>query len=133
MTVAVNTEGKGQLSIAVTGVASTDNAGIGQIANPEGATLLILRTTFYGITNSTGAANLGIGVVASGAKGTDILNDLSMAAVAGKAYNGHVMQNGAKTEIQAPAYWTPSTYITFTGSASTVGLTGTLYVEYVRV
>ncbi len=133
MTVAINTEGKGTLSIAVTGVASADNAGVGQIANPEGATLLILRTTFYGITNSTGAANLGIGVTTTGAKATDILNDLSMAAVAGKAYNGHVMQNGAKTEIQAPAYWTADKYITFTGSASTVGLTGTLYVEYVRV
>ena len=134
MAVAVNTEGKGQMSIALTGGASTDNGGLGAVANPEGASLIILRTTFYGINNSTGAANLGIGVAANATtKATDILNDLAMGAVAGKMYNGHAMQNTAKTEITAPALWTPDKFITFTGSASTAGLTGTLYVEYVRV
>lgn len=134
MTVAISQEGRGQLSIDLTGAASTDNGGLGAVANPEGASVIILRTTFYGKTNSTGAANLGIGVAANAStKATDILNDLAMAAVAGKMYNGHAMQNTAKTEISAPALWTADKFITFTGSASTVGLTGTLYLEYVRV
>jgi hypothetical protein len=82
---------------------------------------------------STGAANLGIGVGASGAKATDILNDLAVnGAITDKVYNGHAMQNTAKTEIQAPALWTTDKYITFTGSASTVGLEAYLFVEYVR-
>ena len=133
MTVSISAEGKGVLAIDLVGGTSTDNGGLGAVKNPEGASCIILRTTFCGITNSTGAANLSIGVAAAGAKGTDILNDLAMAAVAGKVYNGHAMQNTAKTEIQAPALWTTDKYITFTGSASTAGLTGTLYVEYVRV
>lgn len=134
MTVSISQEGKGQLAIDLVGGTSTDGGGLGAVANPEGASVIILRTTFYGKTNSTGAANLGIGVAADRVtKATDILNDLAMGAVAGKMYNGHVMQNAAKTEIQAPALWAADKYITFTGSASTAGLTGTLYVEYVRV
>jgi len=133
MTVSINSEGKGQMSIQITGVASTDNAGVGQIANPEGVKLLILRSTLYVKTQSSGAANLGIGVAASGAKGTDILNDLAMGAAPGKWYNGHAMQNTAKTEITAPAVWDTDKYVTFTGSASTAGLDATLYLEYIRI
>ena len=134
MTVAISTEGKGVLAIDITGVAAATAGGIGAVANPEGASVIILRTTFYGKTNSTGAANLGIGVAANATtKATDILNDLAMAAVAGKMYNGSTNQPTAKTEITEPALWTADKFITFTGSASTAGLTGTLYVEYVRV
>ncbi len=133
MAVSISQEGKGVLAIDLVGGTSTDNAGLGAVANPEGGSVIILRTTFYGKTNSSGAANLGIGIAAAGAKATDILNDLAMAAVAGKMYNGHAMQNTAKTEITAPALWAADKFITFTGSASTAGLTGTLYVEYVRV
>ncbi len=133
MTVSINSEGKGQMSIQITGVASTDNAGVGQIANPEGVKLLILRSTLYVKTQSSGAANLGIGVAASGAKGTDILNDLAMGAATGKWYNGHAMQNTAKTEITAPAVWDTDKCVTFTGSASTAGLDATLYLEYIRI
>lgn len=133
MTVAVNTEGKGALSYKITGVASTDNAGQGAIANPEGVTLIILRTTLLVTTQSNGAGNLGIGIAADAvSKATDILNDLAMGAATGKAYNGSAPQTTAKTEITAPALWTASKYLTFTGSASLVGLDATLYIEYVR-
>ncbi len=134
MSVSISQEGKGVLAIDLVGSTSTDNGGLGAVKNPEGVSCIILRTTFYGKTNSTGAANLGIGIAADAvSKATDILNDLAMAAVAGKMYNGHAPQATAKTEISAPALWTADKYITFTGSASTAGLTGTLYVEYVRV
>lgn len=134
MTVSINAEGKGWMSIALTGGTSTDNGGLGAVANPEGVSLIITRSVFYGATNSTGAANLGVGVAANATtKATDIINDLAMAAVAGKMYNASAIQATAKTEITAPALWTTDKYITFTGSASTAGLTGTLYVEYLRV
>lgn len=134
MTVSINTEGKGFMTIALTGATSTDNAGLGQIANPEGVSLLILRTALHITTPSTGAANLSVGVGASGAAATDIINVLAMnGAITGKVYNGSTIQTTAKTEITAPAVWTTDKYITFTGSASTAGLVATLYVEYVRV
>lgn len=134
MTVAVKSEGRGVMAIDITGTTSTANAGQGQVANPEGVNVVILRSTLLTKTASTGAANLGIGVAASGAKGTDILNDAAVNGLAANhLYNGHVMQNGAKTQISAPALWTPTTYVTFTASADMSGYTGTLFLEYLRV
>lgn len=134
MTAAINSEGKGTLSIAITGANNTDNAGLGSIANPEGVDLIITRTTFHMKTASDGAANLAAGITTAAAKATDILNDLDVNSDAdGTVYNGHAMQNTAKTAITAPAKWTSDKYLTLTGSADTTGLTGALYVEYVRV
>lgn len=132
MTVALSQKGLGRMAIEITGAVSTANAGLGSLANPEGCTLIILRTTFYGKANSEGACTLAVGITTAAAKATDILNDLSMAAVEGKAYNGHAMQNTAKTEISAPALWEADKYMTFTWSADSTGLEGVLYVEYVR-
>lgn len=134
-TVTTNTTGKGAFSVAFTGAASTSGGGIGAIANPEGQTLIITRATFYFTTPSTGAANLSVGVAADATtSATDILNALAVNGVAeGSAYNGFAMQNTAKTAISAPALWTSTKYITFTGSATTAGLAGTLYIEYLRV
>ncbi len=126
--------GGGVMNIKVTGTTSTANAGIGEVANPEGTKLLILRATWYVDTPSTGAANISIGVAASGAAATDIINALAVnGSIAGKAYNGHAMQNTTKTEIAAPAVWDADKVISFTGSASSAGLVGYLLVEYVRL
>jgi len=135
MTVAVSSEGRGVLTIDVTGAVAATAGGIGAVANPEGASILVLRTTWRVITPSTGAANVGIGIVANATtKGTDILNDLAAnGAIMGKVYNGHAMQNTAKTEITAPAVWGATDYLTFTGSADSTGLVARLYVEYIRL
>lgn len=133
MTVSIESEGRGVLGIKIVGVASTANAGIGEVANPEGVNVVILRATLYVHVPSTGAANLSVGVGASGAAATDIINALAVnGAISDKMYNAFAMQNTAKTEITAPALWSPTTYITFTGSATTVGLEAYLLVEYVR-
>lgn len=135
MTVAYNQEAdqKGWLEIDITGVASAANAGMGEVANPEGCTLAITRAVLYFTTGSTGAANLDIGVGASGAKTTDIVSTFDMieATVGGKAFYGPAAQV-AETEVPT-ALWTSTTYITFTGSATSVGLAGKLFVEYIRL
>lgn len=135
MTATLNPSGKGgQIAIDFVGGASVAAAGLGQIENPDDVSLLILRSTFVFKTPSTGAANLSVGVAASGASATDILNALAVNGLAANApYNGHVMQNGAKTAIGAPALWATDKYITFTGDASTAGLTGTLYLEVLPI
>ncbi len=134
MTATIVNQGRGTLAIRIDGVASIANAGQGQVANPEGVDILILRSTLVVHTASTGAANISIGVGASGAAATDIVNALAMNGVAAQtAYNGHVMQNAAKTAIAAPALWTSALYVTITGSASLVGLEATLYLEYLRI
>lgn len=130
----INKEGKGFFSVAITGATSTSGGGIASILNPEGVSLLILRCILYVSANSTGAANLSVGIgAASNTSATDIINALAMAAAAGKYYNGQALQTSAKTEITAPAIWSADKYLNVTGSASTAGLEATLYVEYVRV
>lgn len=130
----IATTQNGRLTINFTGEASTAGGGIAAIANPEDKSVLILRATLYVSDNSTGAANLSAGIADDAStSATDIVNALAMAAAAGKAYNGHAMQNTAKTEIAAPALWTASKFLTLSGSASTVGLAGKLIIEYVRV
>ena len=135
MTVAISTDAdlKGWLEIDITGAASATNAGLGEIANPEGCTLGITRAFLYFATGSTGAANLDIGIGASGAKCTDIVAamDVIQATVGGKFIYGPAAQV-AKTE-GTTAKWTSTTYLTFTGSATTVGLAAKLYVEYIRL
>lgn len=135
MTVSVNTEGKGAFSVRIVGATSTANGGLGAVANPEGADIIVLRSQLYVKTASTGAANLGAGIVADATtKGTDVLNDLAVnGAIGGKVYNGNTIQVTAKTEITAPAVWTSTKYLTLTGSADSTGLDATLYIEYVRV
>ena len=135
MTVTVVNEGRGVLCRRIDGVASVANGGQGAMPNPEGVNLLILRSTLVVHTPSTGAGNISIGVGATATTAaTDIINALAMnGAITGKAYNGHAMQNTAKTEITAPAIWTPTSYVTITGSASLVGLEASLYLEYIRI
>jgi hypothetical protein len=137
MTVSLNPldyQSGGRFVIKVTGANNTDNAGLGQVLNPEGQDLLITRTYWYIKTASTGAATVSSGVAASGAAATDIVNALAAnGAIAGKVYNGATFQTTAKTEISAPAKWEAAKYITFTGSADTSGLVAYLYVEYMRL
>lgn len=135
MTVAISTDAdkKGWLEIDLTGAASTANAGLGEIANPEGCTLGITRVFGYFATGSTGAANLDVGIGASGAKASDICSamDVIEATVGGKLVHLPAVQV-AETE-NPTALWTSTTYMTFTGSATTVGLAAKLYVEYIRL
>ena len=123
---------RGMLVIDITGVASVANAGIGQVLNPEGKKLGILRTYAYFETGSTGATNLDVGVGVSGAKGTDILStfDGIEATVGGKLF---YCQAVPVNETEDAVIWEATEYITFTGSGSSVGLVGKLFVEYIRL
>ena len=129
-----NAEGKGFLSAPVTGTTSTDGGAMCALANPEGQTIYILRSYLVVTTPSTGAANINVGVGATAATdATDMINALAInGALTGKIYNGSTIQATTKTEVSAPAAWTSGKFVTCTGSASTAGFAGTLYVEYIR-
>jgi len=73
-----------------------------------------------------------VGIGASGAKASDILSafDMIEATVGGKAFFGvQVPVNEAEQTV----IWETTEYLTFTGSASSVGLAGKLFVEYIRL
>ena len=134
MSVELQSPNGGCLAIHITGVASTDAGGQGEVENPEGVTLFITRATLIVNVTSTAGANLSCGVAASGGTFTDIINALAMGSLTSlpKAYNGHAMQNTTKIEITVPARWDSTDVLGFTGSASLVGLDADLLVEYVR-
>jgi len=125
----------GLLRIDITGGASTANAGLGAIANPEGVPLLITRGVLRYKTASTGAANLSIGIAADNASAaTDLINALAANGVsANDCYNCHARQNTAKTAIAVPVLWTATKFLTITGSATTAGMTAELFIEYIRL
>lgn len=123
----------GWYKFTLTGATSTANAGLGQIANPEGVLLGIVRAFAYFRTGSTGAANLDIGIGASGAKASDICSamDMIQATVGGKLVHLPAVQV-AETE-NPTAKWASDTYLTVTGSGSSVGLDADVYIEYIRL
>lgn len=133
MTVAIANEGRsGMLVIDITGVASTANAGQGSLANPFEESVNILRAYIVPSVESTGSANLSIGITTAAAAATDILNADDMNGVTiGKPINCFANDPGAKT-VMVPAIWTASKYLTFTASASLVGFVGKLYLEVLR-
>lgn len=133
MTVAVRTSDlRGMMCIDWTGVASVANAGQGQIANPEGVKLLVLRTYIYFATGATGATNLDVGFAATGIKGTNVLStfDGVQATVGAKGFYGQAVP---VNEAQAAVEWSATDYLTFSSSGSAVGLAAKLFVEYLRV
>ena len=132
MTVTLADEGTDFLAYEIAGVASTDNAGQGSIANPYGCTVNIIRAYIVTSVISTGASNLSVGVTTAAAAATDILNALDMNGVTvDRPYNCFANDPGAKT-ITVPAAWTSAKFLTFTGSATLVGFVGTLYLEVLR-
>jgi len=135
MAYTVRTTGKHCMAIDVTGVLAATGGAIAAVPNPWGETVLILQSTWYVTTASTGAANLNIGIGATATTDSaDIISALAVnGAVAGLAYNGHVVEVTAQTTIAAPAHWHAGDFITFTGDGSTVGLVGTLYIQVVPV
>ncbi len=132
MTVVLRKEQSGHLSFGITGVASAANAGQGSIANTFGVSLSILEAWIVPITESTGSADLSVGVTTAAAAATDVLNADDMNGVTeGKPINCFAQDPGAKT-VLVPAVWTTALYLTFTASATLVGFTGILYLRILR-
>jgi hypothetical protein len=134
MTITLNSgDQRGWFKFTLTGAVSAANAGLGEIANPEGVTLGIVRAFIYARTGSTGACNLDLGIGASGAKASDICSamDVVEATVGGDLT---FLPAAQQAETDSPtALWTTSTYITATGSGDSTGLDADVYIEYIRL
>ena len=129
----VDKVGRGMFCIDFAGVASTNAGQIASQINPEGVRLGIVRTYAYFATGSTGAANLSCGVAADASTdGTDILSafDCVNATVGGKLF---YCQAVPVNETEVAVIWEVGEYINMKGSASTVGMAGKLFVEYIRL
>ena len=119
------------LEIPLTGAALFAGGEVAGVLNPEGVPLIITDVKLYVTTPSTGAANLSVGIAANATTSdTDMINALAVnGAITGKAYHG-MTALAAKGEAQV---WGATEYITATGSASTAGFVGRLFVKYIRI
>jgi hypothetical protein len=135
MALATAVHGKGWLSFPVTGQAAHDATAagsLGYVVNPEGAAVIITRCVLYGITNSTGAANITVGTAATAVAAHDVANIFAaaaQAASAGTAVQGLACGDPADALVVLAADGVIAAF----GSATTVGYTGRCYVEYVHV
>ena len=120
----------GHLEIPLTGALLFAGGEIAAVENPEGVALIITDVKLFVDTPSTGACNLNAGLAADAVTSdTDMINALAInGAITGKAYHG-MTALAAKGEAQV---WGVTQYLTVTGSASSVGFTGRLFVEYIR-
>lgn len=121
----------GYIEIPLAGAALFAGGEVAAVLNPEGVPVIITDVKLYVDTPSTGAANLSVGIAANGTTSdTDMINALAVnGAITGKAYHG-MTALAAKGEAQV---WGTTEYITATGSASTAGFVGRLFVQYIRV
>lgn len=124
---------KGWYSVDITGGTATAGGGQASIPNPESADLIITDAFLAVTANSTGAANLTVGTaVATTTASTNMLPATAMAAAAGSVF--HLVYHGtAVGAAAAPQKWGSASYINVAASASAVGLSATLFIEYVRI
>ena len=120
----------GCLEIPLTGALLFAGGEIASVANPEGVPLIIVDVKIYVDTPSTGGCNISVGLAAAATTSdTDMINALAInGAITGLAYHG-MTALAAKGAAQV---WSTSQYLTATGSASSVGFTGRLFVQYIR-
>jgi len=121
----------GYIEIPLTGALLFAGGEVAGVANPEGVPLIIDDAKLYVDTPSTGAANLSVGLAADAVtSATTLINALAVnGAITGLAYHGMT----ALAANGAAVVWGAAQFLTATGSASTVGFVGRLFVHYVAV
>lgn len=121
----------GYAEIPLTGALLFAGGEIAAMPNPEGVPLIITDVKIFVDTPSTGAANINVGLAADAVTSdTDLINALAInGAITGLAYHG-MTALAAKGAAQV---WGTTQVLTATGSASSVGFAGRLFVQYVRV
>jgi hypothetical protein len=123
--------GKGSFTLPVTGALShAAGTALASALNPEGAAIVVTKCVLYGITNSTGAANITVGQGATVTAGHDSATLFTAAAQAASAGTAVVGINAADAKDALPVLGATE-YIVVCGDDSTVGYTGRLHVEYI--
>lgn len=113
--------------VALAGVAATTGGALFAWQNPENVAILIDRLEIDITTKSTGAANGSFGTAANGT--TSSANLIDTYALGGtEAVINNIANAGANGKsVQKAAV---GAYVTGTGSATTVGLVGFVYIHY---
>lgn len=111
-------------------IAATTDAvgGVLKLKNPEGADLIITRLVLDIVAKSNGAATVDAGVDDDGDVNSDNLIDGQSVATAGVYDN---IKHGG-TNGKASVLWPADHYLVITASATTAGMAGNAYIDYIR-
>jgi hypothetical protein len=111
------------------GVAATTGGGIATWQPASGLTVIIRRCLIYISTPSTGAANLSVGVGSSATTSyTNLITASSVASGGTNPLDSLTLQTAASA-AQA-LLMTAGNFVTFSGSATTVGMVAEALIEY---
>jgi hypothetical protein len=113
--------------VALAGVAATTGGALFAWANPENTSIIIDRLEIDITTKSTGAAAGDFGVAANSTTSTDNLIDGYALGGTEKVVN-NIDDKG--TNGKSVQKMTTTQYLTGTGSATTAGLVGNVYIHY---
>jgi hypothetical protein len=120
----------GCIAIPLTGAVAHVGGEVCSVANPEGVPLIITDVKLYVTHVSDAAAHLhvGIGAAAATHESNNLMDNLDIVASTVGGYHGMT----ALAANGAAQVWGTTQFLTVTGSASSVGFTGTLFVKYIR-
>lgn len=113
--------------VALAGVAATTGGALFAWQNPENASIIVDRLEIDITTKSTGAATFDFGTAANGTTTSDNLIDGYNANATEKVVN-NIDDKG--TNGKSVQKMTTSQFVTGTGSATTAGLVGFVYIHY---
>ena len=118
----------GAYKAALTAATTTAVGGVLKLQNPEGVDLIITRMILDIITQSAGAATVDAGIDDDGAQSNDTLIDGQSVAAAGVFDN---VKNGGTNGVAAKK-WPAGYYLVITASATTAGMVGNAFIDYIR-
>jgi len=138
MTVAISTDAAqtGWMKIHILGNATAAGL-VGQVYNPEGVLLQIVRGVLYVTTASTLASTFNIGIAATGVDASDLASAVDMnATTAGTAWQivGQDLASEGAATTPKGVLWPSTSYVTVTSAANaSTGLVADLYLQYIRL
>jgi hypothetical protein len=124
--------------VHVTGNATAVANSLGSIANPEGVALHINAGYLKVIAPPAGAADLDIGIGATGADSTDLASDLQIDGYAADEIYYVVSNNSASQDAATSPQglaWPATSYLNFynNAAAESAAFEAYLYLQYIRV
>lgn len=138
MTVAISTDAAqtGWLKIHILGNAVAAGL-VGEVLNPEGVLLQIVRGVLYVTTPATAASTFNIGIAATGVDNADLMSAFDMnAAGAGTAWQvvGQDLASEGAATTPKGLLWPATSYLTMTSAAAaSTDLVADLYLQYIRL
>ena len=121
-------EHMGSYKVALTAATDTTVGGVLKLQNPEGADLILTRLVLDVTTASTGGATVDAGIDDDGDETSDnVIDGMDVNAAAGVFDN--ITDAGTNGGC---AKWNEDEYLVITASATTAGMVGNAYIEWIR-